>query len=193
MKVYQVVNDEVLIDEAYSMFSGQEEAIKFTYKKIQDEDGCFWFVPVNNDYPAEQILFHNPKNKSSQGFGGATLDLPCEDGSIYPANGPWHTNSDALFAKTGIDIRDKHRTFGVIARKRDYQNHKPLFKGILYCDTNLVIGHFNRITQIAIEFATKLQHPVACYRASKEGSLSGYEYPLGKTYSDFTNWFENNR
>jgi len=50
-------------------------------------------------------------DKRDRGFGGSSLSfkLSHELGSISLI-GPWHSNSDALYRATGIDIRDKHLT-----------------------------------------------------------------------------------
>jgi len=193
--VVEQVADEFVVDKAYRMFSGAAEAAKFLYRKIVDAKGHVWLYPVNSETPAEQVHFHAPEDKNSQGYGGSTLHFELEDGTIYAAKGPWHANADSMFEATGIDIRETHRTFGCVAKHREYKS-KPgsyagvtTFRGLLHADKEPVIGKFSRIHDLAKEWADKLGHPVAYYSESKGGSSSGYEVPNGSDHRNWSEWF----
>lgn len=184
-------DDVFIVDKPYRMFSGAAEAAKFVYRKLMDRDGKVWLYPINSDTPAEQVHFHDPRDLRSDGYGGSTLNFALEDGSVYAAKGPWHSNAGGMFAATGTDIRNTHRTYGCVARRRIYKNHIQEFHSILHADTEAVIGSFDRLKLIAQEWADKLGHPVACYRESKGGSSSGWEIPTGTDWKKWTDWFQN--
>ena len=182
--------DVFIVDKPYQMFSGQAAAAKFVYRKLVDAKGRVWLYPVNTDTPGEQVHVHDPRDLKSDGYGGATLQFALEDGSVYAAKGPWHTNTGALFEATGVDLRNTHRTYGCVARIRVYKNHITEFHGILHADKVPVIGAFNRLKDIAQTWADQLKHPVACYSESKGGTSSGWEIPEGTEWRDWNDWFE---
>ena len=172
------------------MKSGAYEASKFVYRKVEADRGEeIWLIPTNSPAPGEQVHVHYPKKKS-EGYGGATLTFLLEDGTEYKAQGPWHSNTDHLFQSTGIDLRNQHRTYGCVALRREHTNQfmEDRFTGLLHCDSDWVVGDFNRLRQLGIQFATKLNHPVFVYSQSQGGSSSGMEYPTGTTWQDWKDW-----
>jgi hypothetical protein len=145
--------DEFITD-AYSMFSGQEDAQCRRYRKIEDKMGHVWLVALQ-EAAAENVYVHDPKATNSQGFGGATLSFTLEDGSIYHAKGPWHSNADSLFSATGIDVRNTHRTFVVLAKERDTTtdgSYRTILRGVLYKDKEPVLGSFHRYKELIKQF-----------------------------------------
>jgi hypothetical protein len=153
----------------YSMICGSYEAEIRRYKRYEDKEGCVWLVAIQED-AACNIYWHNPRDKDSQGFAGRTLHFPLEDGSVYEAKGPWHTNSDAFFQKTGIDIRDKHRTFVVLSKDIQYQPGgycRPIMVDVVYKDEAPTIGHFDRYKELI-----KLHPEAKCYHSQSSGGSS---------------------
>jgi hypothetical protein len=194
-------SDVFIVDRPYHMTSGAGEAAKFVYRKVVGKRGV-WLYPTNSDTPGEQVHFHDPTDTKSDGYGGSTLTFTLEDGSTYAAKGPWHSNTDALYDDTGVDIRNTFRTFGCVAKKRISLPLRPgvsrnsshwRFEGVLYADTAPQIGDFNRIHDLAKEWAGKLGHPVAYYQESNGGSSCGWECPPGTEWRSWNEWFEKNR
>lgn len=186
----EIVAREFVVDKPYEMYSGIAEAAKYVYRKLVDKKGHVWLYAVNCDHPAETVHFHDPEDKHSDGYAGNTLHFVLEDGTVYDAKGPWHSNSDAMFEKTGVDIRNTYRTFGCVALRRKYENHISKFIDVLHLDKESTLGTFDRLEKIALDWADKLGHPVACYRESRGGSSSGYEIPRGTEWRSWTEWFK---
>ena len=165
-----------------------EDAMEWTYQKVL-AGSAVWLIPTNHPAPAEQIHVHYP-GQHSDGYGGRTLLFRLEDGSDYEAQGPWHSNADSLYACTGVDLRDQYRTYGCVAHLREYIPNilEDRFVGILHKDQDWVVGRFDRLREIARDFADKLKHPVYCYSKSMGGSSSGLEYPRGTKWEDWKKW-----
>jgi len=171
MKPLQIAEPDEWIDEPYSMACGSYEAEIRRYKKYVDKQGGVWLVS-NQEAAAENVYFHNPKDLNSDGFAGRTLTFILEDDSEYKAKGPWHTNADALFAATGVDIRNTHFTFVVLAKERFSTNdgrYRTALRGIIYKDEKPILGSFNRYKDLI------KQHPEAnfYFTGSSGGSCSG--------------------
>lgn len=182
------VNHEsvVDIDRPYRMISGQGEQAERVYHRSPDGQ---WFWDANSDEPAAHIYF-DPRDPKSEGFDGATLTFKCVDGTVVAVKGPWHANSDSMFVATGIDLRNLHKTWGVVALQRIYRdiprgwsgNSTCLtMRGVLHKDDEPVIGAFQRIQQIAQRFADELDTEVYYYSESHGGSSCGPVYPIGKS------------
>lgn len=155
------------------MICGSYEAEIRKYKKIIGKSGNVWLYAIQ-DNPADNIYVSGDKN--SDGFGGRTISFTLEDGTIEKLIGPWSTNADALYANTGVDLRDKYLTFVVIGRSRDTLLIKNIYKSlmidVLYIDDKPTIGEFERGEIIAKKLANKLKKTVFCYSQSSGGSVS---------------------
>ncbi len=138
----------------YSIMSGIGVAEAATYKRFDGKSGSVWLV-AKQPNEADGVYVHNPKDKNSDGFGGATLEFRLDDGSIYAAKGPWKTGPEELFTDTGYDIRDKHATVVVIGRARSHDYSRDKYYGqciindVLYQETEPVLGKFDRVKDIA--------------------------------------------
>ena len=164
------------------MISGQGEAAVRTYKEYFGKSGRIWLVAVQ-DNPADNIYVEGGPN--SDGFGGATLTFKLEDGREVRLKGPWHSNSNALFEDTGMDIRNQHETEGAIGTDREYIENRLIIKNCLYVDKGAVVGEFDRLGKLAQAFADDMRIPVVCYSASRGGSSCGFKWPSGSTYRDW--------
>lgn len=157
------------------MISGRGSAESRRYRKYLGKSGRTWLV-ADQPNPAANIYVEGGPN--SRGFGGSTLTFPLVDGGEVSLKGPWHTNSDALFADTGVDVRDKHYTFVVISRRRE---SGPIFETIcvdvLYRDEEPQLGSFHRGDLLARQWAREIGAPVHLYSSSEGGSSSGFVKP----------------
>jgi len=62
-----------------------------------------WIVPVSGNPNA--IYVYDPLNE--KGFEGAQVTFTLVDGRKVSFRGPWHSNPEALYERTGIDLRVK--------------------------------------------------------------------------------------
>ena len=158
----------------------QTEAVEPIYRKIIGKSGCTWLVPIGK-FAADNIQVSD--GKPGNGYYGHTMVFNLEDGSTAEFIGLWHTNSDALFKDTGLDIRNKHATKVIIAEVAEYAkgDHRPTLSGIVYEDKDFEEGTFNRGTDLAEIFADKLNKPVYYYVMTGGGAHSGWKSPKEKT------------
>jgi len=156
------------------MICGSAEAESRRYLKVEGKSGTTWLV-ADQPNAADNVYCdqHDPK---SDGFGGRTLTFPLVDGGEYSCRGPWHANSNALFADTGMDVRDKCFTFVVIARRRSYKSkpsYETVLEDVLYQDLDWQIGHFSRWKEIARQLWEQGEHELVYYSQSSGGSSNG--------------------
>lgn len=161
---------------AYEMRSASGEAEKNVYKKFIGKSGKVWLVKVGK-FPADNIYVDG--GKGSEGFGGRTLTFDLEDGSKIDLIGPWHSNSGALFHDTGYDIQNKHQTFVVIAKTREYKKgqYNATYSDILFIDDEAQESEFNRGDDMAQKMANELKAPVYYHVQTGGGSHSGTKEP----------------
>ena len=180
-----IIADQIDVSQPYRMISGQaEQASVELWNYVIDPEGTHWFWPAKHAEPGAMVHCGSPviAGKRSNGYGGATLKFNTPDG-VIPIQGPWHSNTDALFEKTGIDLRDKHLTYGVIGTGREHPNHRTVITGVVHADPEGgVLGHFDRITAKAQELADEHQQPFYYYTRSRGGSSCGPIYPTGWTH-----------
>lgn len=156
----------------YQMYSGQDEAVAQRYHRYAGKSGNTWLV-AGSEAAAENIYVTNtPANSGGEGFGGAHLPMPLLDGTTFVLKGGWHSNSDALFVDTGVDVRNKYRTFVLLAMERDSTEDgtfRSVFRRIIYQDEKPVLGRYDRYKEII------QAHPEAdyYYMDSRGGSSHG--------------------
>jgi hypothetical protein len=176
MQKYIAKPDEFVSDE-YRMFSGQEEAIQRRYKMYKGKSGLIWLVADQKNAAENVYVTNNPENTSNKdsrwaGFGGASLRMPLVGGGEFILNGGWHSNSDALFNDTGVDVRDTYTTFVVLSKILDFTNdgtYRRIFRDIVYKDEKPTLGRYDRYKDLI------KQYPEAkfYYMASRGGGSSG--------------------
>lgn len=139
------------------------------FNKIESSAGV-WLIPTNIPNPGDYVHFHDPKDLKSDGYCGATIEFSLATGDVYVAKGPWHSNTTGLFATTGIDLRDKHLTYVVLANKREPIPFGVVkLSGVCYKDTAQVIGKFDRYKEIAAKYPEAKRY----YSESIGGSSCG--------------------
>jgi len=178
-----VIEDEYII-KRQPMYSGQADAAARQYFRYTGRSGRTWLV-ADQPNAADHIFVsavYKPGDRSSfKGFGGAALVFPIVGQDVVTLTGPWHTNSEAFLADVGVDIRDRHLTFVVVARERVWAegSYEPTYKGLLYLEDGVgVVGSFNRGDHIAEDFADLMGEPVYLYSASPGGSSSMKVAPM---------------
>ena len=166
------------------MICAQSEVVERKYHKYGEKGNIYLVADQPNS--ADNIYCGYDHDTKSGGFGGAWLTFPLVDGEEIKLQGPWHTNSEALLAHTGVDIRDKHSTLLVIGKAVEYfkGDWNPLIKDLVYCDEEWKIGRFDRKEEIE-EMLNKHQVPLFVYKESKSGSSSGWEYPGDTKHKDW--------
>jgi hypothetical protein len=172
-KKYMASEDFIL--HRAPMISGIADAAVRTYRSYVGQSGRTWLVACQ-DAAADNIYVSDP-NPNSQGFAGATLRFLLEDGQVLSLQGPWHSSAESLLADTGIDIRDKHRTFVVIYLQRAFEDGKAKCRGVLYKDDVPTLGSFEGGKNLAQEYANRRGEPVYCYSESAGGSWDGLVTP----------------
>lgn len=63
------------------MLCGSHEAQIRTYRKYECARGVY--LVAIQDACADNVYFHDPKAKNSQGFAGRTLEFTLEDGTVW--------------------------------------------------------------------------------------------------------------
>jgi hypothetical protein len=154
------------------MISASYEAESRVFDLHKGASGKRWLV-AHQENAADNIYVEGDKN--SDGFAGRLITFTLVEGSEITLKGPWHSNSDAHFHDTGIDLRDKHRTFGAVGKERIYEgdSYMPTLIDVLHQDQEPVIGYFNRIETIAQRLANDLDMQLYYYSESSGGSGCG--------------------
>jgi len=160
------------------MISGIGEAESKKFKVIVGKSGKRWLY--NDDVRGCGANVYVEGVKGSPGFGGSTITFQLVEGGELQLKGPWHSNCDSLYRDTGIDLRMRHITYGVIGLDRTYNRNSQLWviENVIYFDSAPVEGDFNRIEQLANEKAIELGREVAYYSQSHGGSTCGFTQAL---------------
>lgn len=151
-----------------------------TWIKHIGKSGRIWLQPYGETENSMIIADGWP---GSQGFGGGKHKFTLHTGEVIELEGPWSSNHDAFFEETGIDLRNRHRTWGCIGRHREYYPSKyearPVICDLLYWDPpEGVVGSFNRIREIAKQLAYERDELVFAFSGSLGGSSCGVEFPF---------------
>lgn len=156
------------------MLSGSHEAAQHKYQLLVGKSGRRWLV-ADNEAAGENVYVEGGPN--SDGFAGRILTFELVSGDTLSLKGPWHSNPDALFADTGHDVRDKHRTQGIIAlrRERGAKYYEPdKFYDVIYYDEAPVLGTYNRVKDLAEQFAEGFDGTIFVSFKTKGGGLASW-------------------
>ena len=144
------------------MICASAEAEERTYDKHIDRDGRIWLV-ARQDNAGDNIYCEG----SGEGFGGRLITFKLANGGSIALKGPWHTNSQALYMATGVDVRDKHTSWGVIAASREGDT----YRGVIHLDREWVVGHHDRIERLAKSLAVLQGCRMHYYKQTAGGSV----------------------
>ena len=160
------------------------------YRLIQDGEN-YWLYAPNLPQPAERIFYCTPGDRA--GFGGSKLTFTLEDGSTFEWAGPWASNTGALFSRTGVDLRNWHITWGVIAKTAEsglmeapdgHTYTMDKFIDIVHIDKEPVKGNYDRIQQLAYKMALESNERLIFWQYAKGGSCRGHAIPEDLKYTD---------
>lgn len=157
------------------------EEIKF--KRIPDaleDDTVIWLVGlVPNE--ADHIYFCDTKDINSQGYGGSTLQFIVvnQDGSeqTLSLKGPWHSNSDALFERTGYDCTDLYYTRCIISYGRRFILNEEIATDVIWYDKYERLGLYDRGKEFCKMLVNILGVPLHYFQSSRSGSSSQFIFP----------------
>jgi len=165
------------------MTSGQGEAVRNRYHLHVGKSGRAWLVADREDC-ADHVYCtaYADWDRTGEGFAGAHLKLPLVDDNEFILKGGWHSNSQALLADTGVDITDRHLTYGAIGFKRlywspEHPNENMGVGDVIFADEEPTLGDFHRIEELAKQYANELGETIYYSVQSSGGGSSGPIYP----------------
>lgn len=181
--------DRFVIGE-YRQISASGEVAARKFHMVKGKSGKRWlYSAVDQDVASFVYVEGGP---GSKGFGGRELRFELVEGGEVLLTGPWHSNADAMFHDTGIDVRDKMFSFCVIAKRRGRikftretawgprEFTRDTLEDVLYRDEAPVLATFERpdIKEMAEWFADVLGHSVYLYKETRGGSSNGPVDPV---------------
>ena len=173
----EVLFEQWPIPMEFPITIASEELSRYRFRSIVGSSGVKWYVPTDDssDHPGDNLYCTQSANwdESGSGFSGRTLDMRMGDGTVERLKGGWHSNAEAFYQDTGEDLRDKHKTYVVIAKRRDAEY---LYE-VVYADSEPQVSGFRRGEELAKEYATKLNQPVVSFSRSAAGAVIGQVYP----------------
>jgi hypothetical protein len=161
------------------MISAAGQILESVYDRYEDpkKPGFYWFVRADVENKAEHILFGSPNYTGSQGMGGRTIPIKCTDGTTIDIQGPWWSNSDALFSSTGIDVRNTVLSFVVISRDIKYDRDGDVLIDVVYKDDAPTIGPWDRHKIVAKDVFEALPEvdKLVLYHRTQGGCSYGFK------------------
>lgn len=139
-----------------------------------------WAIGVD-EYSHEIYSLHGDPS----GMGGSEVLFKQKDGSEYKAKGVWHSNPDALYKDTCIDLRQRTISYGFISLER--KNIGMLldsYENLVFCDKEWKVGLYKRIEYKACELSNKLNKKLYYYSQTLGGSTAYFKEPNIKEYID---------
>ena len=169
-----VIYEKWPIPTEFPVTIASQEVERVKYRSVVGKSGIKWYVGVC-DNPADHLYCtdSNEWDKAGDGFGGRNITMHMEDGTTEVLRGGWHSNAEAYFQDTGEDVRDKHKTFVVLALRRDAEH----LYDVLYRDSEPQISEFRRGENMAKEIAQRIGSPVVSFSRSATGAVIGTIYP----------------
>ena len=175
---------------AYQQISASGEVASRKFHMVKGKSGMRWLYSAVDQDVASFVYVEG--KSGSRGFGGRELRFALADGGEVSLTGPWHSNADAMFQDTGVDVRGKMFSFCVIAKRRGRIKEvrdtafgpreftRDTLEGVLHQDEAPVLATFERpeIKEMAERFADELGHSVYLYKETRGGSSNGPVDPI---------------
>lgn len=122
---------------------GQKVTLYKCYADRKDKN-LVWLVGDNCINPADHIYVGYTYDTGSRGYGGRIMVFNLVDHnraiSLY---GPWHSNTDALYENTGVDVRDKHYVQFVAGLGRLRDGGRDVITDIVHYEEPGVRGYYD--------------------------------------------------
>ena len=172
------VRKELPTTVTFSLWGGLRSdhapAESYRYHRYYDAAGRQWFVADAPDAGDRICVSHVDAD-----FDVDLVTLTLTTDETVTVRGFWTSNPDALFDMTGVDVRDKCKTMGVVALgEEDFRVGVPAtYTGVIHHDEVPVLGTHDRVLQIAQKAATKLGKPVYAAWKGASGGQGRYVYP----------------
>lgn len=151
---------------------------KHKHKIIEASNGNTWIVRTDTVDAAahlhvdkhEDFSGDRPFGARMRGYGGSVLEFELEDGGIYSAKGPWHSNSGAFYSDTGVLITDLTLT-RLVLKLNDSEGE------VIYEEEKPVLGPFMRGERIAHQLANLWEKAIYVESHSNGGSSAHTAQP----------------
>lgn len=158
-----------------SVYGGPDDK---PYRRVFDKSGTAWFYKPGK-FAATTI--YKDGGKGSQGFGGSVFTFKLEDGTEVESIGPWLSNSEALYERTGVDIRHQYMTKISISRDVEYppgHNYgRPRMLDVVHHEEDWVESTYERPIELAQKLANELNERLYYYIETFGGSRAGWIEP----------------
>lgn len=137
----------------------------YTYNKIKGRSGDIWYYK-DGKFAGDYIYV---SNNDKSGFYGHIICFKLVNGKVDEIVGPWHSNSETLFADTGINLTNKHATFIVLAKTK----HDNVLNDIIYTDEFFIESEFNRYKILAEYYSKLCNCDIYYYQEYSGGKIVG--------------------
>lgn len=155
----------------YAMVSAQAMGQDREWKIALGKSGRIWL------YSEGRSSVWVEGGKGSRGCGGSSVAFKLAGGvGSISLVGPWHSNADACFVDTGVDVRSNFMTWGCVGTGRSYDSNTGQSKvtGLVYFDKQPTKGLYERVDLIAWEMQEKdPDTKLYVYSESEGGSHCG--------------------
>lgn len=152
---------------------------KAPYKMVMDKSGRrAWFY---RDVKFAAGNIYADGGPGSEGMGGRTCRFELEDGTHYDSIGPWMGNANDLFNQTGVDLRNRHASRLILARRVEYPKNeyfvRPDMLDVVHFEEDFIEGTFDRANILAQEIANKMGEKLHYFIETSGGSQCFHVLP----------------
>ena len=120
----------------------EDDAILYHCYRDRRDHNRLWMVAANRKNLADHIYVGYPYDTKSEGFAGRWLVFNLVDHEkAVTLQGPWHSNADALYEFTNVDVRDKHYVQFVAGKTFKNVGSRRILTDILYYEDPDIRGY----------------------------------------------------
>lgn len=151
------------------MISASGDAAERKFHLYTTKAGKRWVVA---DQPNAGENIYVDGGKGSEGMAGRTLTFALASGETVDFIGPWKAGANALFAATGVDVRDTIYTRGVAAFGIEHNKvfgRPHTYLDVQHYDETPVLGSYERVERIAQRISDESGRIVYFAYSSKGG------------------------
>lgn len=149
---------------------GESEGIFDVYESTMYPGGLWLVGDVKNS--ADHIFFGYPCETGSKGYAGRWMAFRGPLGDVI-LQGPWHSNADALYDDTGVDVRGAHYVQLVVglAWGPDINGARTIESVVYYEDPHY--GVFDDYRNVLRRLYSVFRVPLCYWHGGAGGSMSG--------------------